>query len=138
MWVAATLAGLQQPNMPSPPLRFAVDWPVARLAELNPHAYGGNTLRQHGPDPSIHIPLTALCGMDSRSPTLQLLADLEGAGGVVEACRLEVVAMRHHLEGYLRTCHEMKHMWESLRLSGITYKLSPTAQQLRAQGVPGY
>ncbi|MCO4320808.1 hypothetical protein [Aliidiomarina quisquiliarum] len=39
-----------------------------------------------------------LFGMDARSPTLSMLARLEHAGFNIEASRLEVRALKHHLE----------------------------------------
>ena len=69
-----------------------------------------------------------LCGMDSRSPSLALLGQLNRAGYDVDACRLEVMAMRHHLEMYDQLLHTLR---DGLENSGITFKLSRAAQAMR-------
>lgn len=70
-----------------------LDFPPSVMLDLNPR------LRGHEPD-RFHLRARDLCGMDSRSPTLNLLAKLARAGYDVEGCKLEVLAMRHHLEAY--------------------------------------
>lgn len=60
----------------------------------------------------IYIHARDLYGMDSRSPTMQLLSQLEREGHQLEACRMEVQSMRHHLEtleGQLKRAIEICH-----------------------------
>nr|WP_218281378.1 BRO family protein [Pseudomonas sp. RW407] len=114
--------------------RLPIDWPAERLAELNPHVYG----RFSSSDPSIGIPLKGLCGMDSKSPTLRLLGTLSRNGYEVDACRIEVLAMRHHLESYRDISMQMHGVWEHRDERSITFKTDETAKSLRTDGVRGF
>lgn len=55
-----------------------------------------------------------LYGMDAQSPTMKLIMDLKRAGCDVEACRIEVMSLKHHLEvlrSHVRdACREMENM----------------------------
>ncbi|ANI14484.1 hypothetical protein A9C11_11030 [Pseudomonas citronellolis] len=114
--------------------RLPIDWPAERLAELNPHVYG----RFSSSDPRIGVPLKGLCGMDSKSPTLRLLGTLSRNGYEVDACRIEVLAMRHHLESYWDISMQMHGMWEHRDERSITFKIDETAKSLRTDGVRGF
>ncbi|WP_339731360.1 Bro-N domain-containing protein [uncultured Pseudomonas sp.] len=118
-WLAA-----EQVN---PIARLDINYPASWLPEHNPHAYRFG-YRSGGQDPYIHMIAKNLCGMDSRSPSLALLGQLNRAGYDVDACRLEVMAMRHHLEMYDQLLHTLR---DGLENSGITFKLSRAAQAMR-------
>lgn len=107
------------------PAKLDIHWPAERLAELSPHTYKGQTLS--GPNARISIPMKGLCGMDAASPTLRLLGTLARTGYEVEACKLEVLAMRHHLESYWDACDTMQRLWGSNNERAITFKLTPAA-----------
>lgn len=117
---------------------LSIHWPAERLVEMNPNAYRGGSTQFEGADPRIGIQLKGLCGMDSQSPTLRLLGTLTRAGYEVDACRLEVLAMRHYLESYWDISVQMRSMWEHRDEQSITFKLSPSAKSLRAGGAPGF
>lgn len=148
-WLKLLLPGAFMPVAPAleadpvatqpapPPARLPLHYPVEVLAEMNPHAYR-SAAQLSGTDPRIPMQLHALCGMDSRSPTLDLLFKLTKAGYEMEACRLEVLAMRHLLERYLSISRDMARTWEARMNDSIVFKLSDTAQQLRAKGIPGF
>ncbi|WP_337058281.1 BRO-N domain-containing protein [Pseudomonas sp. USHLN015] len=53
---------------------------------------------RHYPVTEIQIPITGLYGMDSKSPIGQLLYRLSQEGYEVEACELELHAMKAHME----------------------------------------
>jgi hypothetical protein len=129
---AYALEGEWLPKAEKPMQRLDIHYPVEKLVEMNPHAYNG------GADARITIQHKALCGMDSRSLTLDLLRKLSGKGYEVEACRLEVLAMRQLLTDFRLDFIDMARMFEGRKHAAVTYKLSDTAKKLRADGVPGF
>lgn len=89
-------------------------FPASLLLELNPH------LRSDFNKDRITLGVKALCGMDVRSPTLKLIGELTRAGHNLEACKLEILAMRGHLESYWDLCQDMQHMGENRLNRGVS------------------
>lgn len=96
---------------------LALHYPARLLLELNPH------LRSEFGKERICLGVDALCGMDSRSPTLKLIGELARAGHDVEGCKLEVLAMRHHLESYRRLAMDLHRMGEAHSNAGLSFPL---------------
>lgn len=96
---------------------LALHYPATMLLELNPH------LRCEFGKERICLGVDALCGMDVRSPTLKLIGELARAGHDVEGCRLEVLAMRHHLESYWRLSSDLRRMGEAHSNAGLSFPL---------------
>jgi len=70
-----------------------LSYPLARWRAENPH------LKEAPGRPGVlGVSVMALNPMDTRSPTLQLLGQVEAAGFDVEACKVEFNAMRDHLD----------------------------------------
>ena len=108
---------LLEAEQPAPALEL--NYPARLLLDMNPH------LRSHAfREPSIHLRARDLCGMDARSPTLKLLGELTRAGYDVEACKVEVLAMRHHLEGYADLCRLVQTASDSSQHAAVTVRLN--------------
>ena len=103
---------------------LTINYPARVLLELNPH------LRGHEPQ-RFHLRARDLCGMDARSPTLQLLGELVRAGYDVEACRLEVLAMRHHLELQVRLIETLQMLGDNGHNAAIGIRLAGEGQAIR-------
>lgn len=86
------------------PKPLEINFPVSRWVKENPDlaktpsSYQANTFM---------VGLHPLCSVNYRSPTVQLLADLEHAGYDVEACRIEFSAIRQHLDTLRNTFSEI-------------------------------
>ena len=111
------------------PKPLELHYPASWLPEHNPHLRGYSYERSA--DPSLHLNTSSLCGMDSRSPTLALTAELTRAGHDVEACRMEVLAMRHQLERYLDLCRNLGNLADRHEHGGIVFKLSGAVHMTR-------
>lgn len=99
------------------PAAPTLHYPARLLLELNPHLrseFGADRLSLRAGD---------LCGMDLRSPTLKLIGELTRAGHNVEACKIEVLAMRHHLERYADLCRLVSSAGDNSRHAAITVTL---------------
>lgn len=97
-----------------------VNWPASRwLAESTPRVRDTMTLMQGAG--TLMVSPEMLFGPPDEfiSPTLKAIAELERLGHNLEACRLEVLAMKHHLEG-------AHHLFEGVRL---------WAEQTKGRGV---
>lgn len=105
---------LLEPEQPKP---LELHYPASLLLELNPH------LRSNFGDNRLSLGVRSLCGMDARSPTLKLIGELTRAGHDVEACRLEVLAMRNHLERYWDMCRLIQSSGENGLNAAITITL---------------
>lgn len=112
------------------PKPLELHYPVSWLPEHNPHLRN-YAYRPHGSDPSIHLGTSSLCGMDARSPTLALIGELTRAGYDVEACRVELLAMRHQLERYSDLCRSLGTLADRHEHGGIVFKLTGQAQAIR-------
>ena len=112
------------------PKALELNYPVSWIPEHNPHLRN-YAYRPHGSDPSIHLGTSSLCGMDARSPSLALIGELTRAGYDVEACRLEVLAMRHQLERYSDLCRSLGTLADRHEHGGIVFKLTGQAQAIR-------
>ena len=112
------------------PKSLELHYPVSWLPEHNPHLRN-YAYRPHGSDPSIHLGTSSLCGMDARSPSLALIGELTRAGYDVEACRLELLAMRHQLERYGDLCNNLATLADRHQHGGIVFKLTGQAQAIR-------
>ena len=112
------------------PKSLELHYPVSWLPEHNPHLRN-YAYRPHGSDPSIHLGTSSLCGMDARSPSLALIGELTRAGHDVEACRLELLAMRHQLERYGDLCNNLATLADRHQHGGIVFKLTGQAQAIR-------
>ena len=115
--------GVRQPPAKTAAVLVAVHWQDGEwrilLTRRTPH------LRSHAfREPSIHLRARDLCGMDARSPTLKLLGELTRAGYDVEACKVEVLAMRHHLEGYADLCRLVQTASDSSQHAAVTVRLN--------------
>ena len=72
-----------------------INYPVQRWFDENPWFKKYQPMNKPG---HISITATMLYGMDAKSPTLMLAHQLTQEGHNLEACKLEVLALRHHLE----------------------------------------
>lgn len=108
------------------PKPLELHYPASWLAEHNPH------LRTHAfREPAIHLTASGLCGMDARSPSLALTAELARAGHDVSACRMEIMAMRNQLERYIDLCRNLATLANSPQYGGTIYKLSDDGRHSR-------
>lgn len=108
------------------PKSLDLHYPASWLAEHNPH------LRTHAfREPGIHLTASGLCGMDARSPSLAMTAELTRAGYDVSACRMEIMAMRNQIERYIDLCRKLSTLADSHQYGGIIYKLSDDGRPLR-------
>lgn len=115
---------LLEAEQPKPALEL--HYPASWLAEHNPH------LRTYAfREPGIHLTASGLCGMDARSPSLALTAELARAGYDVSACRMEIMAMRNQLERYIDLCRNLATLADSHQYGGIIYKLSDDGRHSR-------
>lgn len=89
-----------------------LNYPARAMLDMNPH------LRGHEPH-RFHLRAGDLCGMDARSPTLGLLAELARAGYDVEGCKLEVLAMRHHLETLTSLSQTLQRLGDNSRNAAV-------------------
>lgn len=112
------------------PKPLELHYPASWLPEHNPHLRN-YAYRPHGSDPSIHLGTSSLCGMDARSPSLALIGELTRAGYDVEACRVELLAMRHQLERYGDLCNNLATLADRHQHGGIVFKLTGQAQAIR-------
>ncbi|MEV1947046.1 BRO family protein [Pseudomonas aeruginosa] len=109
-----------------------VSWPASRwLAESMPKIRERMTAFQ-GLGNMMLAPDMLYGPAEFVSPALQAIAELEKQGHNLEACRLEVLAMKHHLE-------EAQHTFQSLRLfadrtqgHGIRFKVKETEEGFKA------
>lgn len=111
------------------PKSLELHYPVSWLPEHNPHLRGYSYERSA--DPSLHLNTSSLCGMDARSPSLALIGELTRAGYDVEACRVELLAMRHQLERYGDLCNNLATLADRHQHGGIVFKLTGQAQAIR-------
>lgn len=111
------------------PKPLELHYPVSWLPEHNPHLRGYSYERSA--DPSLHLNTSSLCGMDARSPSLALIGELTRAGYDVEACRVELLAMRHQLERYSDLCRNLATLADRHQHGGIVFKLTGQAQAIR-------
>lgn len=97
-----------------------INYTVSRWMQDSPEL--ARHFRQTNDPHSLQVTAGMLYGMDSRSPTLSLIGQLSAAGFCVESCRVEIMALRHHLE--VLTNHMT--MWQSaaksVMESGIRFK----------------
>ncbi len=103
--------------------RLPIDFPIRRWLTDNPWIAKRQQLV--GPDQLV-VSADMLCGMDARSPTLQLLAELEKADYNVAACRVEVLSMRHHLEMSASFFRDIRAISESAQQQGLRLKIAET------------
>lgn len=101
--------------------RLPIDFPIRRWLTDNPWIAQRQQLV--GPDQLV-VSADMLCGMDARSPTLQLLAELEKADYNVAACRVEVLSMRHHLEMSASFFRDIRAISESAQQQGLRLRIS--------------
>lgn len=101
--------------------RLPIDFPIRRWLTDNPWIAQRQQLV--GPDQLV-VSADMLCGMDARSPTLQLLAELEKADYKVAACRVEVLSMRHHLEMSASFFRDIRAISESAQQQGLRLRIS--------------
>lgn len=98
-----------------------ISWPVSRWqAESIP------AVRQRMSQCSGAINLTSemLYGpAEFVSPTLRAIVELEKQGHNLEACRLEVLALKHHLEESERAFTRMRPRAEGAKAEGMRFKL---------------
>lgn len=98
---------LPKATQPSPTTQ--VNWPASRwLAESTPRVRDRMTLLQS--TGTMMVTADMLFGPPDEfiSPTLKAIAELERLGHNLEACRLEVLGMKHHLE-------EAQHLFDGVR-----------------------
>lgn len=72
---------------------------------------------------SLLVTHDMLFGMDVLSPTLRLIGNLSRAGHNVDACRLEVMSMRHHLETLSRSLGDIQRQCGSTLQQGVRFKV---------------
>lgn len=110
---------LLEAEAPAP--RLEIDFPVSRWLAENPWLAKQQQFQGEG---NLLITAGMLCGMDVLSPSMRLIGDLTRAGHNVEACRLEVMAMRHHLEVLSRALGDIQHQCGSTLQRGIRFRLT--------------
>lgn len=121
-----TLEGEWLPSESIEQQETKVNWPASRwLEESSPKvrksmAMSGNSF--------LTISPKMLFGPDdeSVSPTLRAISELERFGHNLEACRLEVLAMQYHLEGFYFLLENVRHLSEKAdNRRGLQVKISP-------------
>lgn len=105
----------------APAARLKIDFPVSRWLAENPWLAKQQQFQGEG---NLLITAGMLCGMDVLSPSMRLIGDLTRAGHNVEACRLEVMAMRHHLEVLSRAIGDIQHQCGSILQRGVRFRLT--------------
>ena len=75
--------------------RLDIDFTVAKWVAENPANFSGAAT---GLGDRIDLPVRAVAGISMNSPTYALLKILEDAGYEIEACRLELVALKDHAQ----------------------------------------
>lgn len=83
---------------------IAIDYPAAELFNSNPSI--GRTQTLYGAGNAL-ITAKMVCG-EARSPTRRLLSELRDAGYNIDACWIEVQAMKYHLEAMLDKLNEIQ------------------------------
>lgn len=110
---------LLEAEAPAP--RLEIDFPVSRWLKDSPSFAKKQEMYAPG---SLLISAGMLYGMDVLSPTLRLIGDLTRSGYNVEACRLEVMAMRHHLEVLCRQMGDIQRMCLVAPQMGLRFHLT--------------
>ena len=111
---------LLEPEAPKVVGRLPIDFPIRRWLTENPWiARRQQLVRQD----QLVVSADMLYGMDVRSPTLQLLTELEKADYNVSACRVELLSMRHHLEMSRRFFRDIQSISESAQEHGLRLKV---------------
>ncbi|WP_091013235.1 BRO-N domain-containing protein [Azotobacter beijerinckii] len=123
---AYALEGEWLPRKGEPEKRLDIDFTVEKWIAENPY---GLDSAKFDPAGFVRIPLKALYGMECSSPTMALLRILDSAGYEVEACRIEVSAMKDHIDVVNRVMGEIQGDIESAR------KRAPLAP-FRAKVIP--
>ncbi|MCY1296489.1 hypothetical protein D9M70_458760 [compost metagenome] len=80
---------------PKPLDQLEIDFTVARWIANDPNGFRLATLTY---DDRIGLPYRTVASMDSKSPTYELLKMLEDAGYQIEACKLELLALKDHVD----------------------------------------
>lgn len=103
-----------------------ISWPVSRWkAESMPAVR--EQMNQFGG--AINVTAYMLYGpSEFVSPTLRAIVELEKQGHDLEACRLEVLALKHHLEESERTFAKMRLWAENAKAEGFRFKLRQTIE----------
>jgi len=94
-YVQQLLEGELLPREELPTTGQLLDYSYKRWSQMNPWFSHRQSLMPAG---RLQITADMLYGMDARSPTLALVDELSQQGHNLQACRMEVLALRHHLE----------------------------------------
>lgn len=94
-YVQTLLEGELLPKEQLPEPSQKLDYSVKRWVKMNPWFSHRQSLMPQG---RFQVTPDMVYGMDAKSPTLALVKELSDQGHNLQACQLEVLALRHHLE----------------------------------------
>ncbi|GAA4493306.1 Bro-N domain-containing protein [Pseudaeromonas paramecii] len=98
-----------------------INYTVARWIAESPEV--GRGVRHTNDPSSLLVTAEMLYGMDSRSPTMALLGQLSAAGYCVESCRMEVMALRHHIEKLSTHLAMWQSATKNVNESGLRFRM---------------
>ncbi|MCY1381410.1 hypothetical protein D9M69_693130 [compost metagenome] len=75
--------------------QLEINFTVAKWMEKDPNGFRLASLSR---DDRIGLPIRVVSGMDSKSPIYELLQMPEDAGYQIEACKLELMALKDHVD----------------------------------------
>lgn len=100
-----------------------VKWSAQRWLQESP-AYVQRTMTEMQGRGNIMLTPQMLFGGDSVSPTLKAISELEKQGHDLEACRFEVQALKHHLEGAHYTIQSLQMLIERSDGKGVRFPMA--------------
>ncbi|QEY62544.1 hypothetical protein FXN65_10830 [Metapseudomonas lalkuanensis] len=86
---------LLEAEAPRPLGQLEIDFTVAKWIASDPNGFRLASLSR---DDRIGLPIRVVSSMDSKSPIYELLQMLEDAGYQIEACKLELMALKDHVD----------------------------------------
>lgn len=100
-----------------------VNWSAQRWLQESP-AYVQRTMTEMQGRGNMMLTPHMLFGGDSISPTLKAISELEKQGHDLEACRFEVQALKHHLEGAHYTIQSLQMLIERSDGKGVRFPMA--------------
>lgn len=100
-----------------------VKWPAQRWLQESPE-YVQRTMTEMQGRGNMMLTPHMLFGDDSASPTLRAISELEKQGHDLEACRFEVQALKHHLEGARNTIQSLQMLIERSDGKGVRFPMA--------------
>ncbi|AZF37686.1 putative antirepressor protein [Pseudomonas sp. R4-39-08] len=100
-----------------------VKWSAQRWLQESP-AYVQRTMTEMQGRGNMMLTPQMLFGGDSVSPALRAISELEKQGHDLEACRFEVQALKHHLEGAHYTIQSLQMLIERSDGKGVRFPMA--------------